>query len=172
MKSDTVRLYVIVTLILQVASTAALWVVNVLSVNSTAAYELLLAADLVAFAIVLQAYRNPDSISRASAPPPATAAPQPSATTAAPEVEVHAESKSAIGPALPPIVHIAVPILAALVLVLFALVLSEPANESALPATSTLIFVPIYLAIVVLLVFGSMYLFKRLMDTEPTPESH
>ena len=42
--------------------------------------------------------------------------------------------------------------------------ISLPANKSALPVQSTVIFVPIYIAIVIVLVFASMYLFKAVMD--------
>lgn len=182
MKTDQVTRYVLLILILQVASTAALWVLNVLSVSTTTAFELLLAANIGAFGIVLQAYRNPDSIAgptkvpaqTAQAPPPSTAPAQaqspPKTETRVAHEEQHISAPSR--PALPPGIHIAIPILSIVVLFAFALVLFQPADKNAIPPTSTQIYIPVYLVIVVLLVFGSMYLFKRLMDAEEPEASH
>jgi flagellar biosynthesis protein FliQ len=64
-------------------------------------------------------------------------------------------------------IHIGIPIASIIVVLAFAIVaLFLPADKSTLPVESTTLFIPIYLAIVVTLVFGSMYLFKRVMDTE------
>ena len=74
--------------------------------------------------------------------------------------------------ALPRIVHIGLPIASLLVLLAFALTISLPANHAALPVQSTLLFVPIYLAIVIILVFASMYLFKAVMDKDVPSAEH
>jgi len=63
-------------------------------------------------------------------------------------------------------IHIGIPIASLLVILAFAIVMFQPPYEGNLPTESTLIFIPVYLTIVVALVFGSMYLFKRLLDTE------
>lgn len=72
--------------------------------------------------------------------------------------------------ALSKAIHYGVPIASVIVLIAFAVTLSLPADKSVFPETTTALFVPIYLTIVVVLVFGSMYLFKRLMDTPATYE--
>jgi uncharacterized membrane protein YhaH (DUF805 family) len=69
-------------------------------------------------------------------------------------------------------IHIGIPIASIIVLIAFAVVTFLPANESTLPIESTTLFIPIYLTIVVVLVFGSMYLFKRLMDAEDADSAH
>lgn len=80
MKSDSVTTFVISMLVLQVVSVALLWILNVLSSESTGVFAILLAANLIAFAVVLQTYRNPDSIEKdepaPSAPPVAQPAPE------------------------------------------------------------------------------------------------
>jgi hypothetical protein len=170
-KSDNVKLYVTIVLVLQAASTVVLWFLNVLSVQSTATFEVLLAANLVAFAIIVQAYRNPDSIGGSSGRP---AEAQQSGTT---PTESHGEAGPAhaqrpMGAALSPLIHTAIPILSIVVLFAFAVVLFLPANEAAIPPTSTELYIPVYLIIVVTLVLGSMYLFKRLMDAETDSATH
>jgi hypothetical protein len=68
---------------------------------------------------------------------------------------------------LPQMVRIAVPIGSLLVLLAFAFVLSLPPYTSPIPVESTLYYIPIYVAIVIVLVFASMYLFKTLIDKDP-----
>jgi hypothetical protein len=68
-------------------------------------------------------------------------------------------------PTLPRIVHIGLPIASLLVLVAFAFVLSLPPNTAPIPVQTTLYYIPIYVAAVIVLVFGSMYLFKAIMDS-------
>ncbi len=77
------------------------------------------------------------------------------------------KSGSQIAPALSKTIHMGIPIASAIVVLAFAVTLFQPAYKGTLPAESTLIFIPVYLTIVVILVFGSMYLFKRLLDGEP-----
>jgi flagellar biosynthesis protein FliQ len=81
-----------------------------------------------------------------------------------------------VGQALSKTIHIGIPIASIVVVLAFAFVVFQPADKSTLPAESTLWFIPIYLTIVCVLVFGSMYLFKRVMDTEeetaPATEAH
>lgn len=170
MKSDDVRLYVTAVLVLQAASTVVLWLLNVLSVATTAAFEVLLAANLVAFAIVMQAYRNPGSIAGPSEESKSSPMPH-AASGEGHAVQGSTQNQNPVGAALSPVVHLVVPILSVLVLLTFAVVLFLPSNRDALPPTSTEVYIPVYLVIVVLLVFGSMYLFKRLLDTETPPAS-
>jgi hypothetical protein len=80
--------------------------------------------------------------------------------------EKAAEHESAHYAALPRIVHFGVPIASILVLLAFALTISLPANKAPLPVQSTELFIPIYLVIVVVLVFASMYLFKAIMEKD------
>jgi len=75
-------------------------------------------------------------------------------------------SGSEVGRALSRTIHIGIPIASILVILGFVYVVVQPADKSTLPAESTTWFIPIYLVIVCVLVFGSMYLFKRVMDTE------
>jgi flagellar biosynthesis protein FliQ len=75
-------------------------------------------------------------------------------------------SQAPVGAALSRTIHISIPIASIVVLLAFAIVLFQPPDKSTLPVESTLIFIPVYLTIVVVLVLGSMYLFKRLMDAE------
>jgi hypothetical protein len=75
--------------------------------------------------------------------------------------------------ALSRIIHIGIPIASFIVLFAFFLVILQPPDRSTIPPESTTLFIPIYLTIVVVLVFGSMYLFKRVLDTEtPTTAAH
>lgn len=77
------------------------------------------------------------------------------------------KSGSQYAPALSKAIHMGIPIASALVVLAFAVVVFQPAYKSTIPPESTLIFIPAYITIVVALVFGSMYLFKRLIDGEP-----
>ena len=81
MKRDSVVIYVVLLLVLQAVSVAFLWVANVLDVNSTGAFSVLLAANLIAFAMVLQVYRSPETVEKV---PVETGAPPPQGTAAAP----------------------------------------------------------------------------------------
>ncbi len=76
-----------------------------------------------------------------------------------------------IGPALSKTIHIGIPIASVLLVLAFAIVSFQPPYKGTLPVESTLVFIPVYLTIVVILVFGSMYLFKRLVDGEPPSSS-
>jgi hypothetical protein len=73
------------------------------------------------------------------------------------------------GPSLPQAlsrsIHIGIPVGSIIVVLAFALVLFLPSDKSTIPPESTTLFIPIYLTIVIVLVLGSMYLFKRVMDT-------
>ncbi len=83
------------------------------------------------------------------------------------EQKPKADSNSSIAPALSKTIHIGVPIASILLVLAFAIVSFQPPYKSTIPPESTLVFIPVYLTIVVILVFGSMYLFKRLVDGEP-----
>ena len=87
------------------------------------------------------------------------------------------EHRAAGGAALPRVVHIGIPIASALVILAFALTLALPADQSGFsPAgvplakadafTSTVFFIPIYITIVIILVFASMYLFKTFVEKD------
>jgi flagellar biosynthesis protein FliQ len=79
----------------------------------------------------------------------------------------HEAKSSSIAPALSKTIHLGIPIASVLLVLSFAVVVFQPAYKTTLPPESTLVFIPVYLTIVVILVFGSMYLFKRLIDGEP-----
>lgn len=184
MKSSTVVTFVIVVLLLQVVSTALLWIVNVLSTQSSSVFAILLAADILAFVAVVQVYRDPRSsesttanaLPASSLPPPQNASPPAQAPTSPPKQSAPTGTQQPLTEspayaALPRIIHIGIPIASFLVILVFAIVVFLPADRIPIPAESTLLFVPIYLLIVVTLVFGSMYLFKRLVDAEDSPPS-
>ncbi len=86
--------------------------------------------------------------------------------------EEPAHNKGAAPSVLPRMIRIAVPIGSILVLIAFAATALLPSNQGPVPTQSTLFFVPIYIAIVVVLVFASMYIFKRVMEEDVTPEGH
>ena len=73
---------------------------------------------------------------------------------------------------LPRMIRIAVPIGSVLVLIVFAATALLPSNQGPVPTQSTLFFIPIYVTIVIVLVFASMYIFKRVMEEDLTPEGH
>jgi hypothetical protein len=84
-----------------------------------------------------------------------------------PESEEKSTHGEAAAPAaLPRSVHFGVPIASILVLLAFAFVIASPANKAALPIQSTLFFIPIYITIVIVLVFASMYLFKAIIEKD------
>lgn len=74
--------------------------------------------------------------------------------------------------ALPRIVHITVPIIAALVLLVFGATVLLPANKAAFPEQTTLFFVPLYLVVVVGVVFSCLYLFKTFFEKEVRTTDH
>ena len=167
MKSDMVKPFVIGVLVLQAITVALLWLLDAFSVQATAAFAFLLAANVTVFAIVAHVYRTTkDETTRTSAQA-TTSSPVPAQAIGVPaEVARPATAYSA----LPRIVHIAVPIGSLLVLLAFAFVLSLPPYTSSIPVESTLYYIPIYVAIVIVLVFASMYLFKSVMDKDPTSD--
>ena len=63
---------------------------------------------------------------------------------------------------IPKSIRFAVPILSIIVILTFAGIPFLPADTSSIPVESTFFFIPLYLTIVILLVFASMYLFKAL----------
>lgn len=83
-----------------------------------------------------------------------------------PAKEESHEQKSLLD-ALPNSVHLAVPVGSVLMLVLLATMMTTGNYKLAD------VFIPIFLFMVIVYVFASMYLFKRLMDTEEPPsEGH
>jgi hypothetical protein len=58
MKSSTLRTFVVGMLALQAAAVALLWLLSAFSVQATAAFAFLLAADVMAFAVVAHVYRT------------------------------------------------------------------------------------------------------------------
>ena len=88
-----------------------------------------------------------------------------------PEEASHpAKTDSPVPQALSRALHFGIPIASILVLLAFAWVLFLPEDKATIPPTSTQIYIPIYLLIVIIFVFASMYLFKRILDTD-VPES-
>jgi len=75
MKSSTVKSYVAGMLALQVLTVALLWLLNAFSVEATAAFAFLLAADVTAFAVIAHVYRtDKDERTRSDTPTPAPSA--------------------------------------------------------------------------------------------------
>ena len=74
--------------------------------------------------------------------------------------------------ALPRSVHIAVPAVSFLILLVFALTLRLPNNTGAFPVQTTILFVPIYVLVIVTVVFGSLYLFKNFVDKDSSSAGH
>jgi len=149
--------------VLQAVAVALVWLLDAYSDESTAAFALLLAADVMAFAIVAHVYR----VARTGGPSPAAAGPaaRSGAEAAATPVPASAGPSPPRG-ALPRAVHYAVPALSILILLAFASMAFFPSNSAALPVQSTVLFIPIYLAIVVFLVFASMYIFKAVVESD------
>jgi hypothetical protein len=58
MKSDMVKPFVIGMLALQALTVALLWLLDAFSVQATAAFAFLLAANVIVFAIVAEVYRT------------------------------------------------------------------------------------------------------------------
>ncbi|MGA2663798.1 MAG: hypothetical protein ABSF83_02500 [Nitrososphaerales archaeon] len=140
---------------------ALVWLLDAYSDQSTAAFALLLAADVMAFAIVAHVYRVAGTDDSHSGPP---AAPLTGAAIAEP---TPASSREVPPPgALPPAVHYAVPVLSILILLAFASMAFFPSNTAALPVQSTVLFIPIYLAIVIFLVLASIYVFKAFVEKD------
>jgi hypothetical protein len=92
------------------------------------------------------------------------------------EGEKESSGRTAGSAVLPKIIHIGIPIATALIILAFALTLALPADRSPFSGaslaradgyTSTVFFIPIYIAIVIVMVFGSMYIFKRFVDSDP-----
>lgn len=74
--------------------------------------------------------------------------------------------------ALPRIVHIGVPIIAAVILFVFGATVLLPANKAPLPEQTTLFFVPMYLVVVVGVVLSCLYLFKTFFEKEVRTTEH
>lgn len=58
MKSNATVPFVVLILALQAIAVAAAWIAKVLTAESTSAFAVLLAADLIAFMIVVHVYRD------------------------------------------------------------------------------------------------------------------
>jgi hypothetical protein len=163
MKSDMVKPFVIGMLALQALTVALLWLLDAFSIQATAAFAFLLAANVMVFAIVAHVYRTTkDETTEAEAPAHVVDSPAPAQIVG---ISPEYRQKRA-GTALPRSVHLGVPIGSMLVLLAFAFTISLPANGAPIPVQSTLYFIPIYVAIVIILVFGSMYLFKAVMEKD------
>ena len=78
MKSDMVKPFVIGMLALQALTVALLWLLDAFSVQATAAFAFLLAANVIVFAIVAEIYRTAkDEATGAEAPAHAVDPPVP-----------------------------------------------------------------------------------------------
>ena len=166
MRIEAVKPFVLGLLALQAVAVALVWLLDAYSEQSTAAFALLLAADVMAFAIVAHVYRVARTGGPSSGPPSARPAVAAAASAAAGEAVRPPSSESRLQSALPRAVHYAAPILSVLILLAFAATTFFPSNTGALPVQSTVLFVPIYLAIVVFLVFASMYIFKAVVERD------
>ena len=82
------------------------------------------------------------------------------------EKQGHAAQQKSFLDALPKSVHLAVPVGSVLMLVLLATMLTTGNYKL------SYVFIPIFLFMVIVYVFASMYLFKRLMDTEEPGPGH
>lgn len=74
MKSDTVKVFVIGMLALQAVTVALLWLLDAFSVEATAAFAFLLAANVMAFALIAHVYRTAND-DRANSEGPTPSAP-------------------------------------------------------------------------------------------------
>jgi len=73
MKTDTAKTLVAGMLALQALTVALLWTMNAFSVQGTAAFALLLAGNVTAFAVVVHVYRTAeDGTRKEEEPEPAT----------------------------------------------------------------------------------------------------
>ena len=86
--------------------------------------------------------------------------------------EKPAQHEGSLPNALPRSIHIGLPIASLLVLLGFALVIWQPANKAALPIQSTTAFIPFYIAMVIVMVFASMYIFKSMVDKDVSTTGH
>jgi len=86
--------------------------------------------------------------------------------------EESGHSHGAAPSALPRMIRIAVPIGSVLVLIAFAVTALLPDNPNAVPTQSTVLFIPIYLTIVIVLVFTSMYIFKSFVEKDVPSAGH
>ena len=163
MKSDMVKPFVIGILALQAVTVALLWLLDAFSVQATAAFAFLLAANVMVFAIVAHVYRTTKDDTAGDDAPAIADSPVPAQIVGMPPEDARQERATT---ALPRSVHVGVPIASILVLLAFAFTISLPPNKAPIPVQSTLFFIPIYVAIVIVLVFGSMYLFKAVMDKD------
>ena len=60
--------------------------------------------------------------------------------------------------------HFAIPLVTALILLVFGATTLLPSNKAALPIQSTTLFVPIYIVVVAGVVLGALYIFKSFME--------
>jgi hypothetical protein len=75
--------------------------------------------------------------------------------------EESGQNHGAAPSALPRMIRIAVPIGSVLVLIAFAVTALLPSNPDAVPTQSTVLFIPIYLTIVIV-----MYIFKSFVEKD------
>lgn len=162
MRSDDKPL-IIALLVVQAAISASLWTLNSISVDSTAAFAILLAADVLIFAGICHlAFFSGEEEAESAMPwtPPGAMADEAPAHAEAHHEEVHAPQPLVDLPTvLSRNIRFGVPIVTAAVLLLLAVLVASGKGV-------TDIFVPIYIFLVVVYVFSAIYFFKALMDRE------
>lgn len=157
MNRDNTRPFIIGLLVVQVAISASLWVLDAISVDSTAAFALLLAADVVVFGVICHVYFFSDSEAADEAVS--------GAATGIREVQAHETPPVPSQPLFdtPSVtsrrLRLAVPLFSALTLVVLAVLVASGQG-------TTLVFIPIFLAMVVVYVLASIYLFKVIIEKE------
>lgn len=157
------RPLVIGLIVVQIALSASLWVLNVISVSSTAAFDILLAADVLIFAVICHlAFRADDEAAERDMPIPPSFAmldeePMPE--------EVHQEEPHAPQPLLdvPTVlssrIRLGVPAFSAAMLVLLAALVASGRG-------TTDVFIPIFIFMVIVYVLSSIYFFKALLERD------
>jgi len=86
--------------------------------------------------------------------------------------EESGHSHGAAPSALPRMIRLAIPIGSVLVLIAFAVTALLPSNPNAVPTQSTALFIPIYVTVVIVMVFASMYIFKSFVEKDVPSAGH
>jgi len=157
MNRSVTRPFVIALLVVQVVVSASLWILDAISVNSTASFALLLAAELLVFAIVCHTYFFSDTEAADAAVGGASVETQDVQTRntlpTPPQPLLIVPSVTSRG------LRIGVPVFSILTLAVLAVLIASGQG-------TTLVFIPIFLAMVVVYVLASIYLFKLIIEKD------
>jgi hypothetical protein len=164
MRSESKPL-VIGLIVVQAALSASLWVLNATSVNSTAAFALLLAADVLIFAgichLAFFTEDEEDERSMSGAPVSVSAgAEEMRQVQPAQEEPLVSQPLIAVPTVLPRNIRLAVPLSSVALLLLLAVLVGSGHG------TATDLFIPIYIFMVVVYVLSSIYLFKAVIERD------